>query len=492
MAFPAADEALTADLRRKSSTPAAIFNELKHSASSFYFGCLFRASAAYIAAQLGWRRVFSTLAFITGALLILPILYYSSRRCIFPVSGPGREDDYTHLPVSQDGGRPTILTMRHRHSGGQRPQQLGMGSSNRTAHAQSRSWVTSSIRKLASCFYKLWNSLQLGCRRIIVDSLDSIVAVLLIAFSLGFAITTVSFFTYKIGQEVNMAIDVAYAYSSSNASDPQAWQNISKLTKYEGPPIKRTSSWWINSKESGRQQIQQETWDQELLRAPLHPFFHAVSPLYRNTLPVTCRLVSHFLLSADNITEAAVFPHLEKGVGSENHRHVSTLFLLAHMVVVSLNELRHQLIAAVCGVLDGSVTVLDAITELGNLLMPILPYLGLSLISRGVFFSADILFQSVLFLSTLYILTTSQHGVLHAVSGIVAVVDRENSLRQAMEKSVRAIFQSTVKLAVFHVVFTWLSLRLAGVNEFVYICVALNGIARCLCLPDSLCKVSCP
>ena len=80
-----------------------------------------------------------------------------------------------------------------------------------------------------------------------------------------------------------------------------------------------------------------------------------------------------------------------------------------------------------------------------------------------------------LFSFVLFSLTLNDYSFVYYASQILVVIDSNQHLRVAIERAVKAVFLSTVKMAVFHFLFTWISFSLAGI-EYVYFFSVVGSI----------------
>jgi len=83
------------------------------------------------------------------------------------------------------------------------------------------------------------------------------------------------------------------------------------------------------------------------------------------------------------------------------------------------------------------------------------------------------MFEFLLFITSLYYLLASERGCLHILNDLI-IFRRGDKLLDSMETSIKAIFESTVKMYAFHVLFTWLTFNLFGL-DFVYISSFFSG-----------------
>ncbi|KAJ1930698.1 hypothetical protein IWQ60_000096 [Tieghemiomyces parasiticus] len=118
-----------------------------------------------------------------------------------------------------------------------------------------------------------------------------------------------------------------------------------------------------------------------------------------------------------------------------------------------------------------------AITTVGRLGTEALRAFSASLLTlvRILSVGFDVLFRILLFFVTLYSLLVQDQSVLHSLGRVLVFIDREQHLRRAIERSIGGILLCSVQMAVFHSLFTWVTLRYWGIRALVYTCALASG-----------------
>ena len=94
---------------------------------------------------------------------------------------------------------------------------------------------------------------------------------------------------------------------------------------------------------------------------------------------------------------------------------------------------------------------------------------------HGFLFAFNLTMDVLIFVAALYQLVLNKHSPMHYLSQLLVAVDPQERIRVSMERSIKAIILSTLKLTVFHALLTWLTFSLVGV-DYVYFASLLSGL----------------
>ncbi|KAJ1659855.1 hypothetical protein IWQ61_001134 [Dispira simplex] len=120
-------------------------------------------------------------------------------------------------------------------------------------------------------------------------------------------------------------------------------------------------------------------------------------------------------------------------------------------------------------------TVSTQLHRLGNEMMRAFS-LGLLTLLHIFTVGFDVLFQTLLFFFTLYSLVVQDQSVLHSVGRILVFVDRGQRLRWAVERSIGGIFVCSLQMALFHICWTWVTLRCWDIHTLLYTSAFVSGV----------------
>lgn len=203
--------------------------------------------------------------------------------------------------------------------------------------------------------------------------------------------------------------------------------------------------------------------------------------------------------------------------------YVSPLFSLStHILLSSLSfslflSLSHFFfsISIMTQVSDYSVAIVRAVMNSGLSIFSIVGFGFLTIINMMIF-AFGLMFEALLFITTLFYLLASESGCIEVLNGIIIgryvpvihspftlslpplsllchpsscpcpsycstiILSNKNNrggdkLFQAFEKSIKAVFVSSIKMWLFHIVFTWLTFSIFLV-DLVYINAFLAGL----------------
>lgn len=91
------------------------------------------------------------------------------------------------------------------------------------------------------------------------------------------------------------------------------------------------------------------------------------------------------------------------------------------------------------------------------------------------FYGFNMLAQLLLFFVTLYYLLLPEKDPLDHLSSLIQTVDKRQVVRSSIEKAINAVFMTTMKMFIFHSLFTWLTFNVFDI-QFIYMATFAAGV----------------
>lgn len=101
--------------------------------------------------------------------------------------------------------------------------------------------------------------------------------------------------------------------------------------------------------------------------------------------------------------------------------------------------------------------------------------LGLVYVIQGFAQAFNVMLEFLVFAATLYYLVVSRHSPMYYLSQMLILVDPRHKIRVSIERTIKAILLSALKITLFHALFTWLTFSLAGI-DYVYFMSFMSGL----------------
>jgi predicted PurR-regulated permease PerM len=123
---------------------------------------------------------------------------------------------------------------------------------------------------------------------------------------------------------------------------------------------------------------------------------------------------------------------------------------------------------------DTTQPLVEAMSSGGSSMLRIFSYSALMLI-QGFSYAFNLMLEFLVFLATLYYLLLNAHSPMHYLSQLLVLVDPRHKIRLSVERTIKAILLSTLKISAFHALFTWLTFSLTGI-DYVYFPSFVSGL----------------